>query len=140
MFPFIYSLLAFIGLLAVQSSAQTHIHCAIVVIDTSNNASYNQVHWLVGTTYLAIKASNVTGWFKKTCSETNFWYCTVHDVMHTLAYFSYNLFYLRNLIFFLSHYNLFVTLQCVHAHNWYFACFLFAIDIVVLVLQGNSMK
>ena len=32
------SLLAFIALSAAQSSAQTHIHSAIVVIDTSNNA------------------------------------------------------------------------------------------------------
>ena len=34
------------------------IHNAIVVIDTSNNAWHSQVHWLVGTPYLAIKASN----------------------------------------------------------------------------------
>ena len=52
-------LLAFIALSAAQSSAQTHIHNAIVVIDTSNNASYSQVHWLVGTPYLAIKASKI---------------------------------------------------------------------------------
>ena len=49
------SLLAFIALSAAQSSAQTRIHNAILVIDTSNNASYNQVHWLV---HLSIKASN----------------------------------------------------------------------------------
>ena len=54
------SLLAFTALSAVQSSAQTHIHSAIVVIDTSNNAWHSQVHWLVGTPYLAIKASNVS--------------------------------------------------------------------------------
>ena len=36
-------LLAFIALLAAQSSAQTRIHNAILVIDTPNNASYNQV-------------------------------------------------------------------------------------------------
>ena len=35
-------LLAFIALSAAQSSAQTRIHNAILVIDTSNNASYNQ--------------------------------------------------------------------------------------------------
>ena len=52
------SLLAFIALSAAQSSAQTRIHNAILVIDTSNNASYNQVHWLVRTPYLSIKASN----------------------------------------------------------------------------------
>ena len=52
------SLLAFIALSAAQSSAQTRIHTAILVIDTSNNASYSQVHWLVGTPYLSIKASN----------------------------------------------------------------------------------
>ena len=49
---------AFIALSAAQSSAQTHIHSAIVVIDTSNNAWHSQVHWLVRTPYLAIKASN----------------------------------------------------------------------------------
>ena len=53
------TLLAFIALSAAQSSAQTHIHSATLVIDTSNNASYNQVHWLVRTPYLSIKASNV---------------------------------------------------------------------------------
>ena len=52
------TLLAFIALSAAQSSAQTRIHSAILVIDTSNNASYNQVHWLVRTPYLSIKASN----------------------------------------------------------------------------------
>ena len=40
-------LLAFIALSAAQSSVQTRIHSAILVIDTSNNASYNQAHWLV---------------------------------------------------------------------------------------------
>ena len=55
------SLLAFTALSAVQSSTETHIHSAILVIDTSNNASYNQVNWLVDTPYLAIKASNVNG-------------------------------------------------------------------------------
>ena len=39
------SLLAFIAPSASQSSARTRIHSAILVIDTSNNASYNQVHW-----------------------------------------------------------------------------------------------
>ena len=52
------SLLALIALSAAQSSARTRIDGAIFVIDTSNNASYNQVHWLVGTPYLSIKASN----------------------------------------------------------------------------------
>ena len=52
------TLLAFIGLSAAQSSTQTCIHSAILVIDTSNNASYNHVHWSVGTPYLSIKASN----------------------------------------------------------------------------------
>ena len=50
------TLLALIPLSAAQSSVQTHIHNAILVIDTSNNASYNQVHWLVGMPYLSIKA------------------------------------------------------------------------------------
>ena len=51
-------MIAFIALSAAQSSTQTHIHSAIVVIDTSNNAWHRQVYWLVGTPYLAIKASN----------------------------------------------------------------------------------
>ena len=54
-----HTLLAFIALSAAQSSAQTRIHSAILVSDTSNNASYNQVHWLVRMPYLSIKASNV---------------------------------------------------------------------------------
>ena len=53
------SLLAFTANSAAQSSAQTHIHSAIVVIDTSNSAWHSQVHWLFGTAYLVVKASNV---------------------------------------------------------------------------------
>ena len=53
------TLLAFTALSAAQSSTLTHIHSAILFIDTSNNASYNQAHWLIGTPYLAVKASNV---------------------------------------------------------------------------------
>ena len=49
------TLLAFTALSAVQSSTKTHIQSVILVIDTSNNASYNQVYWLVGTPYSAIK-------------------------------------------------------------------------------------
>ena len=52
------SLLAFIALSAAKSSAQTRIHSAILVINTSNSASYYQVHWLVRTPYLSIKANN----------------------------------------------------------------------------------
>ena len=52
------TLLAFIALSDAQSSEQTHIHINILVIDTSNNAPYNLVHWLVWTPYLLIKASN----------------------------------------------------------------------------------
>ena len=52
------TLLAFIALSAAKSPAQTRIQNAILVIDTSSNASYNQVHWLVRTPYLSIKASN----------------------------------------------------------------------------------
>ena len=44
--------------LAVQSCAQKFIHNAIMFIDTSNNASYNQVHWPVRRPYLSIKASD----------------------------------------------------------------------------------
>ena len=59
---------------AVQSSTQTRIHNAILFIETSNNASYNQVHWLFMTPYLAIKASNVMAVFtrKYTLVHTNF--------------------------------------------------------------------
>ena len=53
-----HTLLAFIALLAAQSYAQTRIHSVILVIDTPNNASYIQVHWLVRMPYLSIKASN----------------------------------------------------------------------------------
>ena len=53
------TLVALIALSTAQSSAQTRIHSAVLVIDTSNNASYDQVHWLVRTPYLSIKASNV---------------------------------------------------------------------------------
>ena len=59
------SLLAFIALSAAQSSAQTHIHNAILVIDTPNNIWYNRVHWLIGTPYLSIKVSNVYWNFMK---------------------------------------------------------------------------
>ena len=47
------TLLAMITLLAVQSSAHS-----IMFIDTSNNAWHNQAHWLIGTPYLWIIASN----------------------------------------------------------------------------------
>ena len=47
-----------IALSALQSPAQTFSHNGIMFIDTSNNAWYNQVHWLIGTPYLSIKASN----------------------------------------------------------------------------------
>ena len=57
-------LLAFTANSAAQSSAQTHIHSAIVVIDTSNNAWHSQVHWLAGTPHLAVKASNEARNFK----------------------------------------------------------------------------
>ena len=53
-----------IALLAVQSCAQTFIHNAIMLIDISDNASYNQVHLLIRTPYLSIKASNVSNFFK----------------------------------------------------------------------------
>ena len=46
------------ALSAIQSCAQTFIHNVIMFFDTSNNAFYSQVHWLIGTPYLSIKASN----------------------------------------------------------------------------------
>ena len=39
MYKNLLSLLTFMALSAAQSSAQTHIHSAILVFDTSNNAS-----------------------------------------------------------------------------------------------------
>ena len=52
------TLLAMIALSAVQSSARTFIHNAILFIDISDNAWYNQVHWLLGTPYLSKITSN----------------------------------------------------------------------------------
>ena len=40
------------------------IHNAILFIDTSNEASYNQVDWLVIMPYLSIKASNGGVWYR----------------------------------------------------------------------------
>ena len=54
----IKSLLAIVDISAVQSSAQIIIHNAISLIDTSNNAWYNQDDWLIGTPYLSTIASN----------------------------------------------------------------------------------
>ena len=44
---------------AVQLCAQTFFHIAILFIDTSNNASHNLSHWLIGTPYLSTIANNV---------------------------------------------------------------------------------
>ena len=52
----INSLLAMIALSADQSSAQTCIHIAILFIDPSHKAFYDQVRWLIGTPYLLIIA------------------------------------------------------------------------------------
>ena len=38
-----------------------HVHNAIMLTDTSDNALYNQVHWVIRTPYLSIEASNATG-------------------------------------------------------------------------------
>ena len=57
------TLLEIIALSTVQSS---FIHNAILFIDTSNNAWYNQSHWLIGTPYLLIIASNDTDFEKST--------------------------------------------------------------------------
>ena len=54
-----YTLLALIALSVAQSFVQTHIHNSILVIDSSNNALYDHVHWLIGLSYLSIKATNV---------------------------------------------------------------------------------
>ena len=40
-----------IAISAVQSSAQTFSHNAILFTDISNNAWYNQAHWLIEMTY-----------------------------------------------------------------------------------------
>ena len=53
------TLLAIVNILTVQSSAQKFIHNAILFIDTSNSAWYNQAHCLIGTPYLSTVASNV---------------------------------------------------------------------------------
>ena len=52
------SLLAMIALSVVQSYAQSFIYNAILFIDTSNNAWYNQADWLIRIPYLSIIASN----------------------------------------------------------------------------------
>ena len=52
------ALLAMIALSAVQTSAQTIIHNAFLFIDTSDNASCNQLHWLIRSPYLSVIASN----------------------------------------------------------------------------------
>ena len=52
----ILSLLAMIALWL-----SNHVHNAIMLTDTSDNALYNQVHWVIRTPYLSIKASNATG-------------------------------------------------------------------------------
>ena len=43
------SLLAIVDISAVQSSAQTFIHNAILIPDTSKNAWHSQAHWLIRT-------------------------------------------------------------------------------------------
>ena len=53
-----FPLLAIVDISAVQSSAHTFIHNAFLFIDTSNNVSYNQAHWLTGVPYLSTIASN----------------------------------------------------------------------------------
>ena len=47
-----------IALSGVKSSPQAFIRHAILFLDTSDNALYNQVHCLIGTTYLSIVATN----------------------------------------------------------------------------------
>ena len=47
-----------IKLSAVQSSARTFIHNAILFIDTSNNAWYSQVNKLIRAPYLSTITSN----------------------------------------------------------------------------------
>ena len=49
---FLRSWLAIIALLAIQSSAQTFIHNAILFIDTSNNARYSEIRWLIRKPYI----------------------------------------------------------------------------------------
>ena len=53
-----FPLLAIVDISAVQSSVQTFVHNAIMLIDTSDNAWYNQTHWLIRTPYLSTIASN----------------------------------------------------------------------------------
>ena len=50
--------------------ALTFIHNVILYIDTSDNASYNQFHSLIGMPYLSVIASNVsTGSFAKSALQ-----------------------------------------------------------------------
>ena len=72
-----------IVLLAVQSCAHTYIHNAIMLIDTSDNASYNQVHWIIRAPYLSIKASNAK-WTK--VITTAKWYRTKRVTRYTLCF------------------------------------------------------
>ena len=61
----VYFVTSFKTLLLSHFRLPNHLHRQVftgywsLVIDTSNNASYNQVHWLVRTPNLSIKASNV---------------------------------------------------------------------------------
>ena len=52
------SFIAMIALSAVQSSAKKFIHNAILFIETSDIARFNQVDCLIDTPYLSIIASN----------------------------------------------------------------------------------
>ena len=60
---------------AVPSSSQALIHHAILFIDTSDNASYNQLHWLIGMSYLSIIASSAYGVTSFHASFHYFLYC-----------------------------------------------------------------
>ena len=46
-----------IALSAVQSTTETFVYNDSLFIDTSNNAWYNQAHWLRGMPYLSIISS-----------------------------------------------------------------------------------
>ena len=50
--------LTMIAFSAAQSSAQSFIHNAILFIDTSDYARYDQPHWLIRMPYLSTIASN----------------------------------------------------------------------------------
>ena len=53
------------------------MHNVIVLIDTSNNAWYSQVHWLIVTPYLSTIASNVVQATSLGIGESKLWFALI---------------------------------------------------------------